>query len=45
MSTDYITVTDAPDAAPWLIMVYGMTQDHQVFRPRLWPLSNNTVFC
>lgn len=31
MSTDYITVTDAPDTAPWLIMVHGMTLDHQVF--------------
>lgn len=31
MSTDYITVTDAPDTAPWLIMVHGMTQDHRVF--------------
>ena len=31
MSTDYITVTDAQDTAPWLIMVHGMTLDHRVF--------------
>ena len=31
MSQGYITVSDAADAAPWLIMVHGMTQDHRVF--------------
>jgi hypothetical protein len=35
MAANYKLIREAPDTAPWMVMVHGMSGDHRVFSAQI----------